>query len=99
MQQQLQARISTGQVYVIHSAEQLSYVIRNSEFTGGPESKQDEIVRAIEKDALHFLNRHRNYGDVKIYFLGNGPKGIDRPYICRTALGACRKPQQGDPAS
>ena len=74
-------------------------MIRNSEFTGGPEAKQDEIVRAIEKDALSFLDRHRNYRDVRIYFLGRGTRGIDRPYICRSALGACSRPQQGDPGS
>jgi len=89
MQQQLQAELSRGQVYVIHSQESLSYMIRNSDVTRGPESERERVVRALEKAALEFLAKYRNYEDVRIYFLGDGTTGINRPYVCRAAESAC----------
>jgi hypothetical protein len=89
MQQQLQAEISRGQVYIIHSQETLSYMIRNSDVSRGSEEERQRVVRAVEAAALEFLAKYRNYGEVRIYFLGEGTAGIDRPYICRATDGAC----------
>jgi hypothetical protein len=91
MREQLQAQISKGQVYVTHSAKELSYMIRNSEFTRRPEAEQQKLVSSVEKEALEFLAKYRNYEYIRIYFLGAGTSGIDNPYICRVIDNACLK--------
>jgi hypothetical protein len=87
----LQARISNGQVYVIHSSDEFSYIIKNSEFNRRPEAEREKLVRSVEKATLEVLAKYRNYRYVRIYFLGRGTKGIDTPYVCRTSFNACLK--------
>ena len=89
VQQQLQAQISKGQVYVIHSSTELSFMIKNSEFTRRPETEKEKLVSSVEKEALAVLAKYRNYKYIRIYFLGNGTKGIDQPYTCQTSFNAC----------
>jgi len=89
IRQQLQAQISKGQVYIIHSSEELSYVIKNSEFNMLPETEQEKLVSSVEKETLEVLAKYRNYKHIKIYFLGDGTTGIDKPYICQTTFKAC----------
>ena len=98
IRQQLQAEIARGQVYIIHSSSELSYVIKNSEFNRRPEAERDKLVGSVEKEVLEVLAKYRNYVYIKIYFLGDGTKGIDNPYICRTIAKACtRMNAQGEP--
>jgi len=66
-------------------------VIKNSEFTTRPEAEKEKIVRSVEKETLEALSKHRNYKHIKIYFLGVGTTGIDKPYICQTTTRACIK--------
>lgn len=89
IRQQLQAQISKGQVYIIHSSKELSYVIKNSEFNMLPETEQEKLVSSVEKETLEVLAKYRNYKHIKIYFLGDGTTGIDKPYICQTTFKAC----------
>ena len=89
IRQQLQAQISKGQVYIIHSSEELSYVIKNSEFNMLPETEQEKLVSSVEKETLEVLAKYRNYKYIRIYFLGDGTTGIDKPYICQTTFKAC----------
>lgn len=91
IREMLQSQISRGQVYVIHSSTELSYMIKNSEFNRKTEAERENIVGSIEKESLGFLSQYRNYKHIKIYFLGEGTKGIKNPYICQTTLGACQK--------
>jgi hypothetical protein len=98
IREQLQAQISKGQVYVIHSSKELSYVIKNSEFTKRPEAEKEKLVSSVEKETLKVLSKYRNYKHIKIYFLGDGTTGIDKPYICQTTFRACIKIEsQGEP--
>lgn len=91
IQEQLQTQISRGQVYVMHSDNVLSYVIRNSEFNRKSEEEIEKLVGSVEKEALDFLAKYRNYKYIRIYFLGHGTAGINSPYICRTTFNACVK--------
>jgi hypothetical protein len=91
MREQLQEQLSRGQVYVIHSEEKLSYMIRNSEFNRASEEERQMLVKSVEPEALAFLASYQNYKYVRIYFLGTGTAGINSPYLCRTAFKSCRK--------
>jgi hypothetical protein len=91
IREQLQAKISKGQVYVTHSANELSYMIKNSELTTRPEAEKEKFVRGVENEMLEFLSKYRNYKYIRIYFLGEGTTGIDKPYICQTTFNACLK--------
>jgi len=98
IQEQLQSQISKGQVYIIHSSEELSFVIKNSEFTRRPEAEKEKLIGSVEKEVLEVLAKHRNYKYIKIYFLGDGTTGIDKPYICDTTHKACIKTgEKGEP--
>jgi hypothetical protein len=98
IREQLQAKISKGQVYIIHSSEELSFVIKNSEFNKLPEAEKEKLVSSVEKETLGVLAKHRNYKYIRIYFLGDGTTGIDKPYICQITFKACIKiKQQGEP--
>jgi len=98
IRQELQAGIARGQVYIIHSSSELSYVIKNSEFNRRPRAERDKLVDSVEHKVLEVLRKNRDYDYIKIYFLGDGTKGIDKPYICRTAAKACsRLNPQGEP--
>ena len=97
IQEQLQAQISKGQVYVIHSSKELSYVIKNSEFNIRSEAEKEKLISSVEKEALEVLSKYRNYEYIRIYFLGDGTTGIDKPYICKTTFKACIKiKEQGE---
>ncbi len=97
IQQQLQAQISKGQVYLNHSSDELSYVIKNSEFTKLPEKGKEKLVSSVEKEMLEILSKYKNFKTIKIYFLGDGTTGIDRPYICNLTFNACtRFNEQGE---
>jgi hypothetical protein len=91
IRQELQAGIAKGQVYIIHSSSELSYVIKNSEFNRRPEAERDKLVGSVEREVLEVLQKNRDYESIKIYFLGDGTKGIDKPYICRTTAMACSR--------
>jgi hypothetical protein len=98
IREQLQAQISKGQVYIIHSSKELSYVIKNSEFTMRPEKEKEKLVSSVEKEMLEVLSKYRNYKYVRIYFLGDGTRGIDKPYICQLTIKACIKiKEQNEP--
>jgi hypothetical protein len=94
IREQLQAQISKGQVYVIHSSKELSYVIKNSEFNIRSEAEKEKLISSVEKEALEVLSKYRNYKYIRIYFLGDGTTGIDRPYICNTTYKACLKTKE-----
>ena len=97
IQEQLQAQISKGQVYVIHSSKELSYVIKNSEFNIRSEAEKEKLISSVEKEALEVFSKYRNYEYIRIYFLGDGTTGIDKPYICKTTFKACIKiKEQGE---
>jgi hypothetical protein len=96
IREQLQSQVSKGQVYIIHSSDELSYVIKNSEFTRRPEAEKEKLVGSVEKEVLEVLAKHRNYKYVRIYFLGDGTTGIDKPYICDTTFKACIKTGEQD---
>jgi hypothetical protein len=66
-------------------------MIKNSEFTMRPETEKEKLVSSVEKEALEVLSKYRNYKYIRIYFLGDGTTGIDKPYICQTTLQACIK--------
>jgi hypothetical protein len=89
IQEQLQAQISKGQVYVMHSAEELSYVIKNSEFNRRSEAEQDQLISSVEKAALEVLEKYQKFKYIRIYFTGAGSAGIDKPYLCQTTTSAC----------
>ena len=91
IQEQLQAQISKGQVYIIHSSKELSYVIKNSEFNMLPEAEKEKLVSSVERETLVVLAKYPNYKYIRIYFLGDGTTGIDKPYICQTTFKACIK--------
>jgi hypothetical protein len=91
IREQLQAQLSRGQVYVMHSDNVLSYVIRNSEFNRASEEERGKLVSSVEKETLVFLAKYRNYKYIRIYFLGHGTAGINSPYMCRTTFKACMK--------
>jgi len=98
IREQLQARISKGQVYVIHTSKELSYVIKNSEFNNRPETEKEKLVSSVEKETLEVLSKYRNYKYIRIYFIGDGTAGINKPYICQTTFKACIKVKgQGEP--
>lgn len=94
IREQLQSQISKGQVYVTHSASELSYMIRNSEFTRRPEAEKEKLVSSVESEALELLAKYQNYKHIRIYFLGQGTTGIDKHYICQPSLNACLKIQE-----
>jgi len=94
IREQLQAQISKGQVYIIHSSEELSYVVKNSEFTTRPDAEKEKLISSVEKEALEVLSKYRNYKHIRIYFLGDGTTGIDQPYICQTTFKACMKTKE-----
>ena len=97
IREQLQAQLSKGQVYIIHSSEELSYVIKNSEFNMLPETEREKLVGSVEKETLEVLGKNQSYKHIRIYFLGAGTAGIKEPYICRTTFKACMKiKQQGE---
>jgi hypothetical protein len=97
IREQLQAQLSKGQVYIIHSSEELSYVIKNSNFNMLPETEREKLVGSVEKETLEVLVKNQNYKHIRIYFLGAGTAGIKEPYICRTTFKACMKiKQQGE---
>jgi hypothetical protein len=54
-----------------------------------PETEQEKLVSSVEKETLEVLAKYRNYEHIKIYFLGDGTTGIDKPYICQTTFKAC----------
>lgn len=54
-----------------------------------PETEQEKLVSSVEKETLEVLAKYRNYKHIKIYFLGDGTTGIDKPYICQTTFKAC----------
>ncbi len=91
IREQLQAQLSRGQVYVIHSETKLSYVIRNSQFNRASEEERENLVKSVEPETLAFLAKYRNYKHIRIYFLGDGTAGIKSPYLCRTTYKACMK--------
>ncbi len=91
IQQQLQAQISRGQIYVMHSAEELSFVIKNSEFNNRTEAEQDDLIGSVEAEALELLSKYKEFKLIRIYFIGKGSAGIDRPYLCQTVSNACVK--------
>jgi len=95
IREQLQAQISKGQVYVNHSSNEISFVIKNSEFTARPESEKEILISSVEKEILEILSSHENYKQIKVYFLGVGTRGIDSPYICALTYKACK--QKKDP--
>ena len=95
IREQLQAQISKGQVYVNHSSNEISYVIKNSEFTSRPDAEKEKLIDSVEKEILAILSNHGNYKQIKIYFLGMGTRGIDTPYSCALTYTACR--QKKDP--
>jgi hypothetical protein len=90
MRERLQAQLSRGQVYTIHADTRLSYMIRNSEFNRAGEAERGKLVSSVEKQALAFLDKYRNYEYIRIYFLGEGTAGINSPYLCRRSDNACR---------
>jgi len=94
IREQLQAQISKGQVYIVHSSKELSYVIKNSEFTTRPDAEKEKLISSVEKEALEVLSKYRNYKYIRIYFLGDGTTGIDQPYICQTTFKACMKTKE-----
>ena len=91
IQEQLQAKISKGQVYVTHSSEELSYMIKNSEFNTRSEADQDSLIKSVETVALEVLSENKNYKIIRIYFVGDGAAGINRPYLCQASSNACLK--------
>lgn len=93
IQQQLQARISKGQVYLNYSADEVSFVIRNSEYTKRTESEKEKLVRGVEKQALELLSKHEGFKRVNVYFMGEGTAGIKSPFVCDTTGNGCRKKQ------
>lgn len=97
IREQLQVQISKGRVYIIHSSEELSFVIKNSEFNMLPEAEKEKLVSSVEKETLEILAKHQNYKYIRIYFLGDGTTGIDKPYICQANFKACiRTREQGE---
>ena len=94
IREQLQAQTAKGQVYIIHSSKELSYVIKNSEFTTRPDAEKEKLISSVEKEALEVLSKYRNYKYIRIYFLGDGTTGIDQPYICQTTFKACMKTKE-----
>jgi len=94
IREQLQAQVSKGQVYIIHSSKELSYVIKNSEFNMLPEVEKKKLVSSVERETLEVLAKYRNYKYIRIYFLGDGTTGIDKPYICQTTFKACIKTKE-----
>ena len=91
IREQLQAQLSRGQVYVIHSDTKLSYVIRKSQFNRASEEERENLVKSVEPETLAFLEKYGTYEYVRIYFLGDGTAGINSPYLCRTTYKACMK--------
>ncbi len=89
IREQLQAQLSRGQVYVIHSDTKLSYVVRHSRFNRGSEEERETLVKSVEQETLVFLEKYGNYKYIRIYFLGDGTAGIKSPYLCRAAYKAC----------
>jgi len=98
IREQLQAQISKGQVYIIHSSKELSYVIKNSEFNMLPEAEKEKLVSSVEGETLKVLAKYRNYKYIRIYFLGDGTTGINKPYICQTTFKACIKTKENGEA-
>jgi hypothetical protein len=66
-------------------------MIRNSKLTRRPDAEKGKIVSSVEKQALELLAKYPNYKYIRIYFLGEGTTGIDKPYLCQTAFNACLK--------
>ena len=75
----------------MHSAEDLSFVIKNSEFNTRSEADQDSLIRSVEDLTLEVLSKYQAFKYIKIYFVGDGSVGIDSPYICQTTSNACLK--------
>ncbi len=44
----MQVQSSKGQVYVIHSPEELSYMIENSDFNSRPEVEKEKLVSSVD---------------------------------------------------
>jgi len=91
IREQLQAQISKGQVYLNHTAVEVSFVIKNSELNKRPEADRKMLVNSVEKEILAILARYKKYKRIKIYFLGAGTNGIDTPYICNLTDNACKQ--------
>jgi hypothetical protein len=91
IREQLQAQLSKGQVYVIHSSSELSYMIRNSQFNKTSEADREKLISSVATEAIDFLAKYQNYKHLKIFFLGEGTAGIKHPYICQRAAKSCKK--------
>jgi len=91
IQKQLESQISKGQIYLMHSADELSFVIKNSEFNKRTEVEQDDLIASVETQALDLLSKYEEFKIIRIYFVGDGSAGIDRPYLCQTVSNACVK--------
>jgi len=91
MREQLQSKLSKGQVYVTHSSSELSYMIRNSQFNKAGEAARDQLIQDLEPQAIDFLKKYPDYKHLRIYFLGQGTAGINAPYLCQKTTGSCRK--------
>ncbi len=90
IQKQLQSWISKGQVYLNYSADEVSFVIRDSEYSRRSDAEKAKLVSGIEMQVLEFLRNHQDIKQVKIYFLGQGAAAIKMPYICDIEFNACR---------
>ena len=91
VQERLQAQLSKGQVYLMHSSEELSYVIKNSDFNNRSDSDQDKLIKSVEEAALAILSKYEEFKTIRIYFVGDGAGGINRPYLCKTVSSSCVK--------
>ena len=59
-----------------------------------PEAEKEKLVSSVERETLEVLAKYRNYKYIRIYFLGDGTTGIDKPYICQTTFKACIKTKE-----
>ena len=67
IREQLQAQLSKGQVYVIHSSSELSYMIRNSQFNKTSEADREKLISSVATEAIDFLAKYQNYKHLKIF--------------------------------
>jgi len=91
IREHLQQQLSKGQVYVIHSSSELSYMIRNSQYNRLPAEDRDSLISSVETETIAFLEKYKSYNYVKIYFLGQGTAGIKQPYLCKRATKVCQQ--------
>ena len=94
IQKQLEAQITRGQVYLIHASDELSFVIKNSEYNRSTVAEQDELIASVEEAAINMLAKHHDLRVVRIYFVGDGAAGINNPYLCHRVSQACQKVKQ-----